>query len=149
MTLKNLAKQGWLVKHKTSRQEIQDLFIVVERDLHDCKTAGLSADWRLNIAYNAAIQAAKAALAVSGFRPSRDSQHFRTIQSLKYTIGASDADIACLNKFRKKRNISDYEKSGLVSDNEAEEMYHFAVDLNNKTRKWIGVNYPQYLEGKF
>lgn len=145
MTLNNLAKKGWLVEHKTSRLEIQDLFSVAERDLKDCRATGLSADWKLNIAYNAAIQAAKAALDVCGYRPTREAQHFRIIQSLKFTINADSNEIACLDKFRKKRNISDYEKSGLVSDEEAEEMYQFAVDLVSQIGDWIKVNYPDYM----
>jgi hypothetical protein len=53
--LKDWQNNGWLTAHRTSRQEIGDLLGVVERDLADCRTPGLSADWRLNIAYNAAL----------------------------------------------------------------------------------------------
>ena len=63
MSLKDWLKNGWLVEHKTSPQEITDLLGVMDRDLADCETPGLSPDWRLNIAYNAALQAATAALA--------------------------------------------------------------------------------------
>jgi len=41
---------------------------VVERDLADSAAEGLSADWRMSIAYNAALQAATAALAAPGYR---------------------------------------------------------------------------------
>lgn len=33
MTLKNWENNGWLKKHKTSTEEIQNLFNIVERDL--------------------------------------------------------------------------------------------------------------------
>jgi hypothetical protein len=46
----------------------------------------------MNIAYNAALQAATAALAAAGYRASRDAHHYRVIQSLKETIGA-DASV--------------------------------------------------------
>jgi hypothetical protein len=48
----------------------------------------LSPDWRLNIAYNAALQAATAALAAAGYRASREAHHCRAIQSLAFTIGS-------------------------------------------------------------
>jgi len=44
---------------------MRDLLGVVERDLADGATEGLSADGRMNIAYNAALQAATAALAAT------------------------------------------------------------------------------------
>lgn len=82
MSLPDWLRSGWLIEHRTSRREIADLLGVVQRDLQDCQAAGLSADWRLNIAYNAALQAATAALAASGYRAARDSHHYRVIQSL-------------------------------------------------------------------
>jgi hypothetical protein len=54
MTLSNWASNGWLKQHNTSRQEIENLLAMVERDLADARTADLSADWRFGIAYNAA-----------------------------------------------------------------------------------------------
>jgi len=58
--------------HKTSTQEISDLLALVDRDLADCQLSELSPDWRLNIAYNAALQAATAALATAGYRAARN-----------------------------------------------------------------------------
>jgi hypothetical protein len=46
-------KYGWLTPHQTSAREIADLLAVVERDLADSAADQISADWRLNIAYNA------------------------------------------------------------------------------------------------
>ena len=71
----------------------------------------LRADWRLAIAYNAAMQLAVAALAAAGYRASRESHHFRVIQSLAHTIGAASDTVAKLDQFRKKRNIGGYERA--------------------------------------
>ena len=65
MSLQDWERNGWLQRHKTSPNEIRDLLAVVERDLADSATEGLSSDWRMNIAYNAALQAATAALAAA------------------------------------------------------------------------------------
>jgi hypothetical protein len=80
-------KTGSIVTDLTSPQEISDLFAVADRDLEDCRTSGLSADWQMNIAYNASLQLATVALAASGYRASRDAHHYRVIQSLAYTNG--------------------------------------------------------------
>jgi hypothetical protein len=101
MILEDWLNNGWLVAHKTSRQEISDLLDVADRDLVDCQVEGLSADWKMNIAYNAALQSATAALAAAGYRPTRDSHHYRVIQSLAYTIGADTKVTARFNEFRK------------------------------------------------
>ncbi len=68
MSLHDWLKNGWLIEHQTSPQEIADLLSVADRDLDNCQAAGLSPDWKLSIAYNAALQMATAALAAAGYR---------------------------------------------------------------------------------
>jgi len=60
----------------------------------------------MNIAYNAALQAATTALAAAGYRASRDQHHYRVIHSLEGTIGAEPALITLFDSFRKKRNVA-------------------------------------------
>ena len=145
MSLKSWLQNGWLTKHETSREEIGNLLGVADRDLCDCQSVGLSADWKMNIAYNAALQAATAALAVCGYRASRDSHHYRIIQSLAYTIAAKNELIAQFDQFRKKRNIGGYEQAGLVSDAEADEMIALAQELRNEAEAWIRKKDPKFL----
>jgi hypothetical protein len=118
---------------------------VIERDLADCRTPGLSADWRLNIAYNAALQAATAALAAQGYRAGREAHHYRVIQSLELTIGADPQTVTELDAFRKKRNIGGYERAGVTSDQEAEEMINLAEMLRQSVVDWLQVNHPDLL----
>jgi len=79
MSLPDWERNGWLQRHQTSSNEIRGLLAVVERDLTDSATEGLSSDWRMNIAYNAALQAATVALAAAGYRASRDQHHYRNV----------------------------------------------------------------------
>ena len=51
MSLKQWLDNGWLRFHKTSKNEIDNLLMIVERDLKDAQK-GLSDDWRFGIAYN-------------------------------------------------------------------------------------------------
>lgn len=106
MSLSDWERNGWVTKHQTSRSEIRDLLQVVERDLRDSAAEGLSADWRMNIAYNAGLQAATAALAAAGYRASRDAHHHRVIQSLRETVSTDAKVVATFDAFRKKRNIT-------------------------------------------
>jgi hypothetical protein len=106
MSLPDWERNGWLTRHQTSANEVRELLQVVERDVADRAAKGLSADWRMNIAYNAALQAATVALAAAGYRAAREAHHFRVIQFLRETIGTEAALVATFDAFRKKRNIT-------------------------------------------
>ncbi|MFH1016807.1 MAG: hypothetical protein V1798_01335 [Pseudomonadota bacterium] len=145
MSLNDWLKSGWLKEHKTSKQEITDLFHVADRDLADCETSGLSSDWKLNIAYNAALQLATAALAASGYRADRVAHHYRTIQSLAYTTHSEPELIREFDQFRKKRNIGAYERAGSTSDQEAQEMHELARRLRKEIETWLRKHHPNLL----
>jgi len=145
MSLKDWLRNGWLVEHKTSPREIKDLFEVADRDITDCQSPGLSADWKLNIAYNAALQTATAALAAAGYRATRQAHHYRTIQSLVLTIKADANTVAQFDQFRKKRNIGGYERIGVVSDREADEMLSLARALREEVEESIREEHPDLL----
>ena len=145
MSLSEWVAHGWVVPHAAGREEIGDLLGVVDRDLADATAARLSADWRLNIAYNAALQAATAALAAWGFRAARESHHYRVIQSLRHTLGWDKSRISQFDRFRKKRNIGGYERAGMVSDIEAKEMLQLAERLRAEVTDWLRANHPNLL----
>lgn len=146
MSLQNWLNNGWLTEHRTSSQEIAALFAVADRDLSDCRTSGLSSDWQLNIAYNAALQTATAALAASGYRAAREAHHYRVIQSLAHTIKADVSLVALFDQFRKKRNISGYDHAGMISDQEAKEMVNLASRLRQEVEEWFHENHPDLME---
>jgi hypothetical protein len=145
MRLKDWQKKSWLTGHQSSREEISSLLALVERDLEACRTPGLATDWRFSIAYNAALQAATAALAAAGYRAAREAHHHRVIQSLRLTIGADSRFIGRFDAFRKKRNLSSYEFGGAISDQEAEEMATLAQDLRTRVSEWIKAHHPHLM----
>jgi hypothetical protein len=53
--------------------------------------------------------------------------------------------IARLDAFRKKRNISDYERSGAVSAQEADEMFVLARMLRKSVGDWLEKSHPKLL----
>jgi len=145
VTLKNWLDNGWLIEHATNSQEISDLLQVADRDLKDCETRGLSADWQLGIAYNAALQTATTALAACGFRSGRDAHHHRVIQSLRYTIGADPSLVNQFDQYRKKRNIGGYDMAGMISQNEADGMKTLAKQLRKEVEEWLRRNHPKLM----
>ena len=136
-TLAQWRDNNWLQEHQPSPEEMRDLMRVINRDLADSASASLSPDWRLAIAYNAALQVCALCLAAEGFRAAREQHHHRCIQSLAYTLGAAKNQVAVLDVMRKKRNSSDYERAGEVSLKEAEEMRALAAALRQQALAWL------------
>lgn len=124
---------------------MRDLFAVIERDLADCELEALSPDWKLSIAYNAALQAATAALGACGYRASREAHHYRVIQSLAHTLGSPAILINRLDLFRKKRNLGGYERAGAVSEQDAKEMIALAREVEGEVRRWLSTHHPELL----
>jgi len=58
MSLRSWLQNGWLVEHTTSPEEIRNLLAIADRDLAASQAPNLPPDWRMAIAYNAALQAA-------------------------------------------------------------------------------------------
>lgn len=146
MSLADWQRNKWLTAHKSSPEEIAGLLAIVERDLANARVAGLADDWKFNIAYNAALQAATVALAAAGFRAAREQHHYRTIQSLALTIGWPAAKVEQFDRFRKKRNIIGYESAGVVSEREAREMHELAVELRDDVIAGLRKRHPKLLK---
>jgi hypothetical protein len=75
----------------------------------------------------------------------REAYHFRVIQSLIHTVGTDRELVQQFERFRKKRNIGGYERTGIVSDQEAEEMKLLAHRLRNEVVGWLKSNHPEYI----
>jgi hypothetical protein len=71
----------------------------------------------------------------------RDSIAPRNPSDRRKTINTFDA-------FRKKRNITGYERIGLVSDADAAAMRALAVKLRDDLILWIEKHRPELLEGR-
>lgn len=148
MSLQNWLQNSWLVRHTSTPDEIANLLAISDRDLAACQVKQLPSDWRFTIAYNAALQAATAALAAAGYRASRDNHHYRVIQSLAFTTAPGRKLIDTFDGFRKKRNASSYDVAGMVSDQEAAEMLALAAKLRTEVERWIKANHPELLSAK-
>ena len=145
MSLQDWLNEGRLKTHTTSQKEIEQLFAVFERDMADAQAENLSADRRFTTAYNAALMVARTALAASGYRTSGEGNHYWTIQSLAFTLKPNAETTRKFNKFRQKRNISDYEMIGMISEQEVTEIIALAQELRDMVTEWLKKNHPELI----
>jgi hypothetical protein len=131
MSLSSWAENGWLQPHKTSRQEINNLLGIVEREVTDAAVPRLSLDARLGMLYNAALKLADIALRTAGYRPGRgESHHYRTIMSLPLTLGEEwEASAEFLDTIRVLRNRADYESVGFATQKQITELRRLVTKL--------------------
>ena len=145
MSLQDWLREGHLRPQTTNRQEIRQLLAVFERDISDARIEGLSTDRKFAIAYNAALMMARAGLAACGYQTSGKANHYWAIRSLEFSIQVGENTIRKLDAFRRKRNLTNYEISGAVSEIEAEEMLALAIDLRDQLEAWLKREYPSLL----
>lgn len=142
-TLNEWAKNGWLTKHITSVQEVEDLIAVADRNIADAQIEEISLDARLSIAYSAIIQCAKIGLAISGYRVDRDAAHYRSIQSLSLTLNVPANIVRKLNEFRKKRNLLEYDRVGTATKKEVIEILEITREIIEKTKALINREFKE------
>lgn len=147
MSLDDWLNNRWLHRHETSAGEIQALLLSAEEDIRSAEIEGIAAGWRLNMAYTAALRYARAALYAYGYRPAREQEHERTIDSLTYTVPSIETDtIKLLHKIRKMRHTATYDSADMISDAEADAAMRVANDLSQHVRTWFRENHPEYLK---
>ncbi len=142
MSLPDWANNGWLRPHQSSAQEIADLLAIVERDLSDAG-GNISADWRFGIAYNGALKLCTILLRASGYRPENTLQHFRTIAALPLILGNQRQDDAdYLELCRRKRNTTEYDRTGAATEADALELIAFTKALRADVLAWLKQHHP-------
>ena len=118
---------------------------MVARDLADADIEELSADRRFATAYNAALQASKMTLACSGYRVTGQGHHQTSFEALDLALGPQASSYANLfETCRRKRNMVDYDMSGITSRTEVDELIRETKDFVAMVEVWISKNHPAY-----
>jgi len=145
MSLERWAQNGWLRPHKTSPNEVANILALIERDLCDSARSEVSSDWRFNIAYNAGLQLATLVLYAGGYRAGRgESKHYRVIQALPLVMGERFSTISIyLDSCRRKRNVSEYDAAGTISEKEAEDLLRTIREFKLEVGKWLHQNHAE------
>jgi uncharacterized protein (UPF0332 family) len=146
MSLADWLNSRWLHQHDTSAEEMRALLHSAKEDIRSAEIEGIAAGWKLNMAYAAALRYARAALYACGYRPARDREHERTIDSLAYTVPSVEADtIKLLHKIRRMRHTAIYDSVDMISDAEADAAMKAAIELRRRISTWIADNHPEFL----
>src|SRR5437016_9677484 len=90
---RSLLQAQKIKSHHTSRQELDDLRDVVERDLQDAAVPAVSADRRFATAYNAVLQLGKMVLACAGYRVVGPGHHLTTFEAVEIAMGSTVASL--------------------------------------------------------
>jgi len=132
-------------KHQTSKQELDELRAIVERDLQDATIPALSEDRRFATAYNAALQTAKMAIACAGYRVGAvPGHHALTFEAAALALGSQAKPL--LDYFegcRRKRNVIDYTGVRIATATEAAEVLLHVTEFRKMVEAWIKTKHPQ------
>lgn len=144
MNLRKWINEDRLQKHSTSKQEIQNLFKLVERDLKDAKIKQLSTDRRFATAYNAALQLATIVIHIAGYRvKSGSGHHWVTILSFPEVMNKNQKNRSnYFNACRAKRNVTDYDRVGEISEVDLEELLKEVLAFKNDVISWMKEFHP-------
>ena len=147
--LKHFVDEGALCLHETSKQEIKQLLEIVKRDLADASIEVLSTDRRHATAYNAVLQLATILLHAAGYRAkAKVGHHWVTLKVIPEILG-KDKEIIEQSKYfnscREKRNMTDYDLAGHISEFEVKELIHEVKKFKSIVLHWIKVKHPHFL----
>jgi len=141
MSLKRLLDQGRVRRHKTSKKEIRDLLELANRDIKDAKIDGLSADRKFATAYNAILQLSTILLYAKGYKTKGVGHHATVFEAMKDIMGGDYHALAdYFDSCRAKRNITDYDYAGGISNTEAQELISEAEEFGRTVLDWLKVN---------
>jgi hypothetical protein len=142
--LEDLLVSGRLKAHRPTEREISDIFSVADRGLQDAGAEGLSTDGRFAAAYGAALALVTVVVCASGYRIGRVAGHHRlTFDVLPQLMGAAAAERArYFNASRAKRNLSEYERAGVVSRAEADALVREANAFRAEVEAWLREVHP-------
>jgi len=148
-SLRRLLESGGLRRHRSSQNEIGGLLAVADRDLADAQVPQVSLDRRFSTAYSGALQLATVVVAASGHRvAAQRGHHAVTWQALPQLMGDGLRETAIyFDSCRALRNTTDYDRAGVVSASEVEELLREAATLRQAVLEWLAAQHPDLVPG--
>lgn len=146
VNFENWRAEGRLRSHKTTKEEIQDLLDVSQRDLSDAAVTGLSTDRRFLIAYEAALTLATIPLYCTGYETYGRGHHWLTFRTLPDVMGSEFTELAdYFDVCRTKRNIGTYDRGGQISETEVEELLDEVRKFKELVEEWLHQHHSDFL----
>jgi len=138
-----LSRQGLIKPQPTSSGEIESLWKLVARDLANAKVADLSLDWQFAISYHAVLQLATIIVRCETYRTTGRSHHLATFAALDAIAGDELGDqVNYFQTCRVKRNITEYGRTGEVTQEEVRNLRQAANEFREWVLDWISANHP-------
>ena len=138
MSIEELIQQGSIHPFEATPREIKKAMGIARRDLALAeKLLEENFDWCFAIAYNAVLQACRAYMFHSGYRPASAEAHKATFEFMQAVMEEPlKKSISYFDRARTKRHRTLYNDAGLISEKEAEELLRRAKE------------FLSYIEGK-
>lgn len=148
MSLEDLYKFGKLEKHKTSPQEIKELFGVAKRCLKDASQDAISFELRYISAYQAALAAGEALLCCFGYSAPKTNYHYMVWEGLRQALDGSFKDTLILfNEARSKRGDAFYDHADVTSETEFKEVFKESENFVKFVKHKIKKEFPELSKG--
>ena len=132
----------YVTAEPTSKAELDNLRSIVTRSLQDAVAAGLSADARFVMAYDAARTLSLILVRSEGYRPKSLGGHYNTFLALQ----EADSTFATLSTYfdgcRMKRNGCEYDFAGGVSDTDADGLLKAVQQFKIDAETWMKARHP-------
>lgn len=139
MSLKRWLENSWIIRIEPSRSSLRNLMRIARREVEDGSLEGISPDGRFEHAYAAVRALGEAALHAAGYTAHKGARkHEIVIESLKHTLGsACSQDVEYLDRCRRLRNRSVYDRAGVVSRETGDELLESAKKLCADVQGWL------------
>jgi len=131
MSVEELIRQGSIHPFEATPREIRKAIEIARRDLTLAeKLLEENFDWCFAIAYNAVLQACRAYMFHSGYRPASAETHKATFEFMETVVEEPlKKSIFYFDRARTKRHRTLYNDAGLISEKEAEELLRRAKEF--------------------
>ncbi|MEA3401502.1 MAG: hypothetical protein U9R79_09715 [Armatimonadota bacterium] len=146
MSFDELLRARRLRPHETTPEEIAALFARARRDHRHARVSTDSEDWRFIAGYSAALSLATIPMVASGYRASGPGHHVTVITALPASLGSEAQELTrYLNECREVRNQALYEKPGLATKDQVENLLSAVEELRARVLAWLEENRPELL----
>ncbi len=143
MTWAKLLANNTVTTLPATKAELANLRSIVARSLKDVKAPGLSADARFIMAYDAARTLSLIIVRATGYRPKTVGGHYNTFVALETADPAFAALSTYFDGCRIKRNASEYDFAGGVSDTDANGLLKTVQQFRIDAEAWIKTHHPK------
>ena len=139
MPYSSLLSEGRISVQTFAPQELETLMAIAEAKLGDAGVEGHTDDTTFTLAYDAVRAAAEAVMAAEGFRSvSGEGQHAAVFEFLgEVEDGCWVEEAREFDRARKKRNVSQYERFGMITETQAADICASALMFVSEVREWL------------